>query len=227
MRYSELIDELIAFDESYKREHGIVAGIDEAGRGPLAGPVVAAAVILDKPIPGLYDSKNLNRQTRKELYDEIIATATVGVGIASAEEIDLYNILKATRLAMIRAVENLAVRPDFVIIDGRSLKVNVKGTCVVSGDKKSASIAAASIVAKVTRDRIMEKLHHLFPQYGFEVHKGYGTKEHIKALKQYGPSLWHRLTFKPVKEVLTHDVARSWLLEKNVSERRLFRAGIL
>ncbi|OAA28004.1 ribonuclease HII [Kosmotoga arenicorallina S304] len=215
------------FDDEFRKKHGIIAGIDEAGRGPLAGPVVAAAVILQREIPGLYDSKSLSKKEREFLFSEILNSSIVGIGFASEEEIDLFNILKATRLAMTRAVSRLSLHPDYVLIDGRSLSVNIRGTCIVSGDKKSASIAAASIIAKVTRDRIMEKLDELFPYYGFNSHKGYGTQAHLEALRKNGPSLWHRLTFKPVKELLTREKVSVWLKKGLVSEKRLFRTGIL
>ena len=227
MRYAELIDKLMDFDNKFRKMYGVVAGIDEAGRGPLAGPVVAAAVILKEAIPGLYDSKSLSQNEREMLFLEIIKSSNVGVGFASVEEIDLYNILKATRLAMSRAVKSLSVQPDYVLIDGRSLSIDLRGTCVVSGDKVSASIAAASIVAKVTRDHLMERLDVLFPYYEFATHKGYGTPKHLEALKEHGPSLWHRLTFRPVKSLLTREQVNSWLKKGLVSEKRLFRAGVL
>lgn len=177
----------------------VICGVDEAGRGPLAGPVCAAAVILppDLDIPGLNDSKKLTDKKRRELYDVILDKA-VSYGIALVDEItiDEINILQATFLAMERAVAQLSVCPDLALVDGNrapALPVPVK--TVIKGDSLSASIAAASILAKVTRDRLMEELDETYPAYGFAVHKGYGTKRHYEALAEFGPSLVHRMTF--------------------------------
>ena len=176
-----------------------VCGVDEAGRGPLAGPVCAAAVILprDLEIPGLNDSKKLTDLKRRELYDIITEQAvSYGIALVSHEEIDEINILQATFLAMERAVAQLNVTPDLALVDGnRSPNLEVPVRTVVKGDSLSASIAAASILAKVTRDRLMEELDETYPAYGFAVHKGYGTKRHYEALTQYGPSPIHRMTF--------------------------------
>jgi ribonuclease HII len=183
------------FDDGYN----IVAGVDEAGRGPLAGPVCAAAVILPKnlQIEGLNDSKKLSPKKRDKLYDIIIENAvSYGIGFASVEEIDRYNILNATYMAMNRALEKLNVIPDIAIIDGnRSEGVTFKNICVVGGDGKSASVAAASILAKVTRDRLMEELDRQYPQYQFSKHKGYGTKLHYEKIREFGASPIHRKTF--------------------------------
>jgi ribonuclease HII len=183
------------FDDGYN----IVAGVDEAGRGPLAGPVCAAAVILPKnlQIEGLNDSKKLSPKKRDKLYDIIIENAvSYGIGFASVEEIDRYNILNATYMAMNRALEKLSVTPDISIIDGnRSEGVTFKNICVVGGDGKSASVAAASILAKVTRDRLMEELDRQYPQYQFSKHKGYGTKLHYEKIREFGVSPIHRKTF--------------------------------
>lgn len=177
----------------------IVCGIDEAGRGPLAGPVCAAAVVLPKylELPGLNDSKKVPDRRRRELYDEIVQTAlSYGVAFASSQEIDEINILQATFLAMKRAVEQLKVPPELLLIDGnRETDFGIPVRTIVKGDSKSANIAAASILAKVTRDRYMEQLALEYPQYGFEVHKGYGTKRHYEALSQYGPCPAHRRSF--------------------------------
>ncbi len=179
------------------------AGIDEAGRGPLAGPVVAAAVILKKDtlIENLNDSKKLSPAKRKQVYEQIMKEAlAVSLGIVEAEEIDRINILQATLKAMTIAVQKLTPKPGILLIDGKeTLPFSVPQLSIIGGDSKCASIAAASIVAKVKRDSIMEELHEKYPQYNFAKHKGYPTKEHIRALKIYGPSPVHRMSFKHVK----------------------------
>jgi ribonuclease HII len=176
-----------------------VCGVDEAGRGPLAGPVCAAAVILPPhlELPGLDDSKKLTDKRRRELFPLIKEQAIAyGIGLASHEEIDEINILQATFLAMERALVALNVKPDHVLIDGNRAKdFGLPVTTVVKGDSLSANVAAASILAKVTRDMIMEEEAVRYPQYGFEIHKGYGTKAHYEALGTYGPSPIHRMTF--------------------------------
>lgn len=181
---------------------GLVAGVDEAGRGPLAGPVVAAAVILDElhPIPGLADSKKLTARQRERLYDEIRAHALCcSVAEASVEEIDRLNILQATLLAMQRAVQGLRLRPARVLVDGNRLPVlEVPADAVVGGDAQVAAISAASILAKVTRDRWCESVHAQYPDYGFASHKGYGTAVHLQALRVHGASPLHRRSFAPV-----------------------------
>ena len=172
---------------------------DEAGRGPLAGPVCAAAVILPAGlvIDGLNDSKKLTDKKRRELYDVITQNAvSYGIAMASEREIDEINILQATFLAMQRAIDKLDVRPDLALIDGNRAKdFGLPVRTIVKGDSLSASIAAASILAKVTRDRLMEELDEAYPQYDFAVHKGYGTKRHYEALREYGPCPIHRRTF--------------------------------
>lgn len=181
---------------------GLLAGVDEAGRGPLAGPVVAAAVILDdtRRIRGLADSKVLTPLQRERLYDQIREKALCcAVGEASVAEIDTLNILHATMLAMKRAVEGLRLKPAKVLVDGNRLPtLDVLCEAIVGGDASVRSISAASIVAKVTRDRMLAQLHEEFPQYGFASHKGYGTPEHLQALKVHGPCLHHRRGFSPV-----------------------------
>lgn len=181
---------------------GLMAGVDEAGRGPLAGPVVAAAVILDdtKRINGLADSKVLTPLQRDKLYDRIREKALCcGVGEASVEEIDTLNIFHATMLAMRRAVEGLRLKPVKVLVDGNRLpRLDVLSEAIVGGDAKVKSISAASIIAKVTRDRMLQQLHEQFPQYGFAAHKGYGTPEHLLALRVHGPCVHHRRFFAPV-----------------------------
>ncbi len=185
---------------------GLTAGVDEAGRGPLAGPVVAAAVILDdlKPIKGLADSKVLTATRREKLFDEIRAKALCcSIAQASVEEIDTLNILQATLLAMRRAVEGLRLKPVKVLVDGNRLPIlDVLAEAIVRGDATVASISAASILAKVQRDRWCVEIDALYPQYGFARHKGYGTAEHLAALRAHGACPEHRRTFRPVTEVL-------------------------
>jgi ribonuclease HII len=183
-----------------------LAGVDEAGRGPLAGPVVAAAVILDEryTIKGLADSKKLTALRREKLFDEILAKALCcSIAQASVEEIDTLNILQATLLAMRRAVEGLRLRPAKVLVDGNRLPVlGVPAQAIVKGDALVPAISAASILAKVTRDRWCKELDAQYPQYGFAGHKGYGTAEHLAALKTHGACPQHRKTFAPVTAVL-------------------------
>lgn len=185
---------------------GLVAGVDEAGRGPLAGPVIAAAVILDdlKPIKGLADSKVLSPARRERLYDEIQDKALCCcVGEASVEEIDRFNILQATLMAMRRAVDGLRLKPVKVLVDGNRLPtLDVLAEAIVRGDARVRSISAASIVAKVHRDRLCLQMHERWPQYGFDSHKGYGTEDHIRALRQHGACEWHRRSFSPVSGVM-------------------------
>ncbi|TAH12398.1 MAG: ribonuclease HII [Curvibacter sp.] len=185
---------------------GLIAGVDEAGRGPLAGPVVAAAVILDdlNPIAGLNDSKKLTALRREKLFDEIRAKALCcSIAQASVEEIDEINILQATMLAMRRAVEGLRLKPAKVLVDGNRLPVlEVLAEAIVRGDATVPAISAASILAKVTRDRWCATLDQQYPQYGFSGHKGYGTAEHLAALKVHGACPEHRKTFAPVTQVL-------------------------
>lgn len=197
-------------DFSLEREAGgLVAGIDEAGRGPWAGPVVAAAVVLDpETLPqtlglALDDSKKLSTRRREALFDALRRCTRAGVGHAEVGEIDSVNILAATMLAMARAVENLGVEPDLALIDGnRAPKLRCPARCVVGGDGLSLSIAAASIVAKVTRDRIMADLARRFPGYGWERNAGYGTAEHRQAMERLGVTPQHRRSFKPVINIL-------------------------
>jgi len=185
---------------------GLIAGVDEAGRGPLMGPVVAAAVILDElnPIEGLADSKTLTARKREKLYDEIQAKALCcSIALATAEEIDTLNILQATLLAMKRAVEGLRLRPQKVLVDGNRLPTLViLSEAIVGGDLLVPSISAASILAKVYRDRWCEAFHLEYPHYGFAGHKGYCTAQHLAALRQYGACPQHRKSFAPVAEVL-------------------------
>ena len=188
------------FDISHKDENvNIICGVDEAGRGPLAGPVVAAACILPEGyvLDGLNDSKKLSEKKREKLFDEIINNALdYSIASASVEEIEELNILNATMLAMSRAIDGLKIKPDLALIDGNTSRgFTVKTKTVVGGDAKSPSIAAASILAKVTRDRLCYQYDSDFPLYGFAKHKGYGTALHMQALREYGPTPIHRLSF--------------------------------
>lgn len=187
---------------------GLIAGVDEAGRGPLAGPVYAAAVILPETgIPeGLNDSKKLTAKRRDALAEEIRRTAVAWcIAQASVEEIDALNILQATFLAMLRACEGLAVRPSQILIDGNRVPAGLvaPAQAIVKGDSKVKAISAASILAKTARDADCDRLHELYPVYGFDQHKGYGTALHIERLRQYGPCLAHRRSFAPVRDMLS------------------------
>ena len=178
---------------------GLICGVDEAGRGPLAGPVCAAAVILpaEADLPGLNDSKKLSEKKREQLFPEIQRIALAwSVAFATVEEIEERNILGATMLAMNRAIAGLSLKPELALIDGnRNKEIEMPSRCVVHGDARCASIAAASILAKVSRDRLMVELSREYPQYGFEQHKGYGTRAHFEALREYGPCPAHRPSF--------------------------------
>jgi len=190
----------------YLDRPGLIAGVDEAGRGPLAGPVVAAAVILDElaPIKGLKDSKVLTERARARLFDEIRAKALCcSIAQASVEEIDRLNILQATMLAMRRAVDGLRLRPHKVLVDGNRLpELTMAAEAIVKGDAKVRAISAASILAKVYRDRLCLELHAKHPQYGFDGHKGYPTPAHLAALREHGACAEHRRSFAPVRAVL-------------------------
>ena len=184
----------------------IVAGVDEAGRGPLAGPVAVAAVILPQEciLPRLNDSKKLSAAVREELFDQIIACAVSHyVALIDAQTIDRMNILQATRMGMYEAVASLSPAPDEVLIDAVELpKLSMPSKSIIKGDAKSASIAAASILAKVTRDRLMNEYDAAYPNYGFAKHKGYGTREHIEAIRKYGVSPLHRKSFEPIRSMI-------------------------
>ena len=186
-------------DEAAEKGYHVICGVDEAGRGPLAGPVCAAAVILPLhlEIPGLNDSKKLTDKKRRELFPIICEKALAyGIAFADEKEIDEINILQATFLAMKRAVEKLSVKPDHILVDGNKVPdFGISAQYVVKGDSLSASIAAASVLAKVTRDDLMLELAEKYPEYSFEIHKGYGTKAHYAALTEHGPSAVHRLSF--------------------------------
>ncbi|MDD6086089.1 MAG: ribonuclease HII [Oscillospiraceae bacterium] len=193
------------FDEAVRNEYGIFCGTDEAGRGPLAGDVYAAAVILnpDDVIEEINDSKKLSEKKREKLFDIIKEKAVSWcIATASVEEIEEINILNAAMLAMKRAVSGLDVKPEFVLVDGNKIPdgLEIKADCLVKGDALSASIGAASILAKVARDRYMKEIALKYPEYGFEKHKGYGTKQHREALLKYGPCPVHRISF--LKKIL-------------------------
>jgi ribonuclease HII len=190
-----------------KEGYSQIAGIDEAGRGPLAGPVVAAACILPFPyhFQSLNDSKQLSPEIREELYHAITShpETRFGIGISSVETIDRFNILQATFFAMRQAIEELQTPPDYLLIDGNQApRFDIPHLTIVEGDAHSVSIAAASILAKVTRDRMMAELDLKWPQYGFKKHKGYGTQEHLEALGKWGPCPLHRKSFEPVKSLI-------------------------
>lgn len=183
----------------------LIAGIDEAGRGPVAGPVVAASVILDltKDYSLVNDSKKLSKKKREELYDYISKTAiSIGVSIIDIDIIDQINILEATKLAMKEAVNNMDIKPDHLLIDAVKLNSNYNETSIIKGDLKSVSIAAASIIAKVTRDNLMEKYDLIYPNYGFKKHSGYLTKMHKEMINLYGPCEIHRKSFEPIKSIV-------------------------
>ncbi|THF50922.1 ribonuclease HII [Allorhizobium terrae] len=192
--------------ETLAQKRGLwpVAGTDEAGRGPLAGPVVAAAVILDgNAIPvGLNDSKKLTARRREALYEEILATATVSIASSGANHIDRRDIRKASLDAMRRAVAGLTLVPAHVLCDGRDVPPGLicSGSAVIKGDARSLSIAAASIIAKVMRDRMMERAAKIYPAYGFDAHAGYGTKTHLQAIVDNGPCILHRMSFRPLRQ---------------------------
>lgn len=186
--------------ELYESGINYIAGIDEVGRGPLVGPVVTAAVILPKDFydERINDSKKLTEKKRELLYDVIMENAvSVGIGISSEDVIDKINILEATKKAMIEAVNNLSVKPEHLLIDAVKLNIDIPQTSIIKGDAKSESIAAASIIAKVTRDRMMIELDKIHPEYDFKHNKGYGTKKHIEAIEKYGIIKEHRKTFAP------------------------------
>ncbi|MCZ6799807.1 MAG: ribonuclease HII [Nitrospirae bacterium] len=191
-------------EEARARGYRLVAGLDEAGRGPLAGPVVGAAVVLPRrvTIPHLDDSKQVSLSQREELFDQVITQAVAwGIGQASEQEIDRYNILEATRLAWSRAVHALHLVPDFLVIDGTNVsRIPIPQRTIIKGDQLSLSIAAASILAKVQRDRFMDDYHQQYPWYNFHIHKGYPTPEHLTLLDKYGPCVGHRRSFRPVRD---------------------------
>ncbi|MEC3886101.1 ribonuclease HII [Halobacillus sp. HZG1] len=199
-------EKMMVFEEDlFQRGFTQIAGIDEAGRGPIAGPVVAGAVILprDYYLEGLNDSKKLSLKNREAYFERIKADADWGVGIVTNEEIDQINIYQASKLAMKRAVEDLSGHPEHLLIDAMELDaISSPQTKLIKGDERSVSIAAASVIAKVTRDRMMAEIDERYPMYEFRNNQGYGTKPHVEALKSHGPSPVHRKTFAPVKDLL-------------------------
>lgn len=195
-------EEIFLYEEEiYRSGYKVIAGIDEAGRGPLAGPVVASAVILPRGafLKGLDDSKRLSERKREDLFSKIMETAlNVGVGIIEAEEIDKTDILKATIKAAEMALISLKIEPDFLVTDALCIPINIPQKSLIKGDRRSASVAAASIISKVTRDRLMMEYHKIYPEYNFHIHKGYATKEHLRLLRIYGPCEIHRKSFRGV-----------------------------
>lgn len=200
-RERERLTHLFDLEEHFRRRQVFrIGGVDEAGRGPLAGPVVAACVLFDENpfIEGINDSKKLSEEKREQIFEQIISQAvSYGIGMADHREIDKFNILEATMLAMRRAIAACTVRPEFLLVDGNQMirQMDCPQKTVVQGDAKSVSIAAASILAKVTRDRWMKEMAKRYPQYGFEKHKGYGTEEHRRVLLEQGPCEIHRMSF--------------------------------
>ena len=209
-----MIDLLAYEKELYNEGYELICGTDEAGRGPLAGPVVAAAVILPKNtiIVGVNDSKQLTEKKREELYDVIYEKAlAVSVCFIDNNKIDEINILEASRLAMMTAIKNLKIKPDYVISDAMKMNLDIPVKSIIKGDALSESIAAASIIAKVSRDRFMDEMDLKYPNYGFKKHKGYPTKDHIEAIKKYGITEIHRKTFKPIKTMLIEQLSFDFL----------------
>ncbi|RPJ96960.1 ribonuclease HII [Rummeliibacillus sp. TYF005] len=197
----------LAFDESYRPfPHALVAGTDEAGRGPLAGPVVTAAVILPEDCPtliGLNDSKQLSKEMRESFIEKINECAIASfIHFQPASVIDEVNIYEATKQSMKISIESLTTKPDFVLADAMTLPIDIPQQSIIKGDAKSLAIAAASILAKTARDHYMEKMAQQYPEYGFEKHAGYGTKQHLEALKKYRPTEIHRKTFEPIKSMI-------------------------
>lgn len=199
--------EMSAYENELKNQKiDYIAGVDEVGRGPLAGPVVAACVILPEHfyLPGLNDSKKISKKNHRLYYEYIIEHAvSYGIGVASVEEIDCHNIYQCSKLAMKRAVEQLNLKPQHLLIDAMTIEVDIPQTSIIKGDAKSISIAAASIVAKVTRDEYMKRVHDLHPLYNFKQNAGYGTKEHLEAIDQYGIIGEHRKSFEPIKSKIS------------------------
>lgn len=205
-----MIDLLAYEKELYSEGYEFIAGTDEAGRGPLAGPVVAAAVILPKNtiITGVNDSKQLTEKKRNELFDIINEKAlAVGIAFVDNKKIDEINILEASRLAMMEAIKKLKIKAQYVLSDAMPMNIDVPVKPIIKGDALSESIAAASIIAKVTRDRYMDEMDKIYPEYGFKKHKGYPTKDHIEAIKKYGITDIHRKTFKPIKTMLMEQIS--------------------
>lgn len=201
--------DLLEFEKDlYNKGYKYIAGVDEVGRGPLVGPVVASAVILpiNYSLDGLDDSKKLTEKKREELFPIIMSDAiAVGIGIVDEKVIDKINILEASRKAMMIAINNLSVKPEYILSDAMKLPTDIPYTPIIHGDAKSLSIAAGSVIAKVTRDRMMIELDEKYPEYGFKKHKGYPTKLHLEALKKYGPLENYRFTYGPVRDLINKE----------------------
>lgn len=192
-------------NELYDKGYKLICGIDEVGRGPLLGPVVTSAVIL--PVgyynPEIKDSKKLSEKKREKLFDIITKDAiSIGIGIVDEKKIDEINIYESTKVAMKMAIDNLSIKPDYVLIDAMKLDIDIPSNSIIKGDAKSESIAAASIIAKVTRDRMIDEIDKEYPMYDLKNNKGYGTKKHLEALKEYGPCKYHRYSYSPVSDSL-------------------------
>ena len=203
-----MIDLLNYENELYNKGIKLIAGVDEVGRGPLIGPVVAAAVILPEnyKLEGLTDSKKLSEKKRDMFYEVINKDALfIGIGIIDEKKIDEVNIYEATKLAMKSSIDSLSIKPEHILIDAMPLELDIPSTSIIKGDAKSLSIAAASVIAKVTRDRMMYELDRKYPMYGFSNHKGYPTKKHIDALKKYGLIEGYRKTYAPIKDLVKED----------------------
>lgn len=198
--------DLLEYEKNlYSQGINFIAGVDEVGRGPLCGPVVTCACILPKnyTLDGLNDSKKISEKKREKLYEILIKDAiSYSIGVSSPERIDEINILEATKEAMIEAINNLSVKPEHILIDAVKLNINIPSTSIIKGDAKSSSIAAASIIAKVTRDRMMYELDKEYPEYGYASHKGYPTKKHIEAVKEFGVKEFYRKSFYPISEIV-------------------------
>lgn len=211
MKTKEKVD-LRAIEKSlWKEGYQYIAGVDEAGRGPLVGPVVAGAVILPKNynLEGLNDSKQLSEKKRNQFYDIIMQDAlAVGIGIVDAETIDEINIYEASRLAMKKALGNLKLKPDYILTDAMPINLEIPLESIIHGDALSISIAAGSVIAKVTRDKMMEELDNLHPEYEFKNHKGYPTKRHLELLSKYGPLDNYRFTYKPVRALMDKETQK-------------------
>jgi ribonuclease HII len=205
-----LLPDMTRMEQSlYEKGYNMVSGVDEAGRGPLAGPVVAAAVIMPKGMKfeGLTDSKKLTAKRREELFDEIVASEAVcSIGVIDNFTIDKINILKASLMAMRKAVMTLCQKPEIVLIDGQHTipNLDIPQFAIIGGDAICDCISAASVIAKVTRDRIMDKYQELYPEFSFSIHRGYPTPQHIRELKTFGPTEIHRKTFRPVEEIIKY-----------------------
>lgn len=208
MKYDNLEYEKKLYEKGIK----LIAGVDEVGRGPLVGPVVAAAVILplNYELPGLTDSKKLSKKKRELFYDILMKDAiAIGIGEVSAKEIDEINIYEASRKAMILAINNLNIKPEHILSDAMPLNLDIPVTPIIHGDLLSLSISASSVIAKVTRDKMMDDLHEKYPEYFFNKHKGYPTKLHLEMLKKYGPLENYRFTYKPVRDLILKEVDKN------------------